>query len=187
MIRINLLPPEYKKRLNILPYLTEFLPYVFLLVLLFLLLNLVFGFLSTNRLVALKGTESAWDKRQPEFKEITALKEEVAKLRRDYDSLSQLGYSKAYFSEVMYLLHTSLPVNIWFRQIDYQGGVLNVTAGALDFDADASLSLRKYLDTLRNSAITKRFPSIEIASQEMRRIKDKSVLYFVLELKDVEK
>ncbi|MFC1514871.1 hypothetical protein ACFL5X_03120 [Candidatus Omnitrophota bacterium] len=183
LLKVNLLPARYRKKFNVLPYLGEFLPYIFILAIIVVSLNLLLGFFTANRLVYLKTSESVWGRRDPEFKAVTSLKGDVAKLMRDYDTLSRLGYSRAYFSQVMYLLYENLPTNIWFREVEYEGGILNIRGGALDYEKDASLSLREYLKSLRRTAIINRFPVIDIKSQEMRRIKDKSVLYFELELK----
>ena len=187
LLKVNLLPEQYKKKFNVLPYLSEFLPYLFLLAIVMVSLNLLFGFFTANRLVYLKTSESVWKRRDPEFKAMTTLKDEVVKLKRDYDILSRLGYSRAYFSEVLYLLYENLSPNIWFREINYRDGVLSVQGGVLDYEKDASLSLRDYLKALRRSAIINKFPVIDIKSQEMRRIKDKSVLYFELELSNGKK
>ena len=187
LLKVNLLPEQYKKKFNVIPYLSEFLPYLFLLAIVMVSLNLLFGFFTANRLVYLKTSESVWKRRDPEFKAMTGLKDEVTKLKRDYDILSRLGYSRAYFSEVLYLLYENLSPNIWFREIDYRDGVLTVHGGALDYEMDASLTLREYLKALRRTPIIEKFPVIDIKSQEMRRIKDKSVLYFELELSNGKK
>lgn len=182
LLKVNLLPDHYRKKFNVLPYLSEFLPYLFLLAIAVVSLNLLFGFFTANRLVYLKTSESVWNRRDPEFKALTALKEEVIKLKRDYDTLSRLGYSRAYFSQALYLLYENLSPNIWFREVNFRDGVLSVHGGALDYEKDASLTLRDYLKALRRTPLTSNFPVIDIKSQEMRRIKDKSVLYFELEL-----
>jgi len=183
MIEINLLPPEYKNKVNILAYLSDFLPYLVLAALIVLCINLVLGFFITERIVALKGVESRWKKQEPDYGEIAVLKDEVVKRKQEFDNLNSLVYPEIYFSEVMYLLSSNLLPNIWFREFSLADNVLNIQGTALDFEKDASLSLKEYVDLLKTTDIVKGFSQINIKSQEMRRIKDKGVLYFQLELR----
>ena len=187
MIEINLLPPEYKKRINIIGYLSDFLPYLLLVIPLILSLNLILGLLITKRAVSLKGVEYAWNKQEPSFKEINSLKEELAKLRKDYNNLNDLVYSKVKFSEIMYLLYSNLPLNVWFKELTYKDKILSIKGGALDLEKDASISLREYVNSLRETKISEDFSEIDVKSQELRRIKDKNVLFFDLQLTNEKK
>ena len=187
MIDINLLPSHFKKKINILVYLGDFIPYLLLGVVIILSLNLLLGFFTTARAVALKGQEGRWKKHEPQFNEINSLKQGITKFKNEYETLTKLAIPRLYFSKIMYLLYENLPINIWFRGFDYQNDILNIRGGALDFEKDASLSLKEYVDTLRKSQVKECFSVFNIKSQDQVRIKDKIVLYFELELKSEKK
>lgn len=187
MIDINLLPPHFKKKTNILAYLGDYVPYLVLGLLIILSINLILGFFIATRLVTLRSHESRWKSQEPQFKEISSLKQGIAKFKQEYDTLTQLAIPRLYFSKIMYLLYDNLRINIWFRGFNYKDDVLNIKGGALDFEKDASLSLKEYMDSLRKSQVKQRFPEINIASQDQVRIKDKIVLYFQLELRSEKK
>lgn len=183
MIEINLLPSSLKKRINILAYIGEVLPYAVLAVLIILLFNLLLGALIAKRAVHLKTVEAQWKKQEPRFKDIKALKQTIANLNKSYEDIGKFSYSYVNFSQAMYLLYKSLPPNVWFRELNYQNDILEVKGAALDFEKDASVSLKEYLTQLQNE-ITSSFAFIDIKSQELRRVKDRNVLYFILELKN---
>jgi len=187
MVDINLLPPHFKKKTNILAYLGDYVPYLVLGLIIILCINLILGFFIATRIVTLKSQESRWKSQEPQFKEISSLKQGIAKFRKEYDTLTQLAIPRLYFSKIMYLLYDNLRINIWFREFNYNDEVLKINGGVLDFEKDASISLKEYVDSLRKSQAKERFPEINIASQDQVRIKDKIVLYFQLELKGEKK
>jgi len=186
MIEINLLPFSLKKRINILAYIGDLLPYAILTVLIILLFNFLLGALIAKRAVHLKTVEAQWKKQEPSFKDIRALKEKIAVLNKSYQDIGKFSHSYVNFSQAMYLLYKNLAPNIWFRELNYRNDILEVKGAALDFEKDASVSLKEYIDQLQTE-ITGSFAIIDIKSQELRRVKDKSVLYFILDLKNATK
>ena len=183
MIEINLLPPHFKRKFNFLAYVGDIVPYLMLTLLVIISLNLILSLVIAKRAISLKSREGVWQKKEPEFEEIEELKKENADLKKEYDSLSKLAMPQLYFSKIMFILYESLPINIWFRKLVYQDDVLTVGGGVLDFEKDASLSLKDYVDSLKDSQLNKYFTEFNIKFQDQTRIKDKIVMYFELELK----
>ena len=184
MIEINLLPPQYKRRVNILAYLGDLLPYLGLILGVLLFFNLFLGFFIAKGVVAQKRAEYLWLQQQPNYKEISTLKEEINRLKTEYSNLSKLTGPEVPFSEIMHVLYKILPPNIWFKEINFDGSVLAMKGVALDFEEDAPLALKRYVEELRESNVNSDFPGVRIAFQEMAKIKDKNVLYFEVELND---
>ena len=181
MIEINLLPSQYQKKIKTINYLNKLMPYLFLGLLVILGFNLVLSLFIFQRKTTLNRIKSAWHKKMPFFQEINSLKENFSKLSQEYNSLRSIANSGYSFSELMYLIYTNLPINIWFKEITFKEGVLTIKGTVLDYQKDVSLSLKEFIDNLKKVAkITKVFPKIKIVSQEMRRIKDRRILYFEL-------
>ncbi|RKY27577.1 MAG: hypothetical protein DRP61_03910 [Candidatus Omnitrophota bacterium] len=181
MIEINLLPPQYQKKIKTINCLNKLMPYLFLGLLVILGFNLVLSLFIFQRKTTLNRIKSAWHKKMPFFQEINSLKENLSKLSQEYNSLRSIANSGYSFSELMYLIYTNLPINIWFKEITFKEGVLAIKGTVLDYQKNVSLSLKEFVDNLKKVAkITKVFPKIKIVSQEMRRIKDRRILYFEL-------
>lgn len=186
MIEINLLPQHFKKKFNFLSYVGDIIPYLVLVLIVALSLNLLLSLVIAKRAFTLNSRQNVWQKKEPDFNEIQELKQENTDLNKEYDSLSKLAMPQLYFSKIMFLLYENLPINIWFRKLVYQNDVLTVSGSVLDFEKDASLSLRDYVDSLKGSQLNKFFTEFNIKSQDQTRIKDKIVMYFELELKHEE-
>ncbi len=147
------------------------------------MLNLILGSVTITAVAGQKKVEAEWKEKEPQYKKIVELKEEVKELESGYNSLNQLTNPAVSFSKVLYVIYKNLPNNIWFENIDFTNQALNVRGKALDFKEEAPLSLKRYVDYLKSSDITQRFSQINIKAQEMRRTGDKQVLSFMLELK----
>jgi len=158
-------------------------PYLVIAAGIVLILNFILGLAAITAVAGQKQAESAWRNKEPQYQKIVALKKEVSESENEYNSLNQLTNPSVGFSKVLYLLYNNLPNNIWFENINFSDGVLNINGKALDFTEEAPLSLKNYVDTLKGSDLVQRFSKINIHSQEMRRVGDKQVLSFVLELK----
>ncbi len=187
MIEINLLPHTYRRRINITAYLGELFPYIVIAAIAMVFLNLIFGLIMAKKAIDERNAQSLWEKQIPVYRKIESLKKEVNSLRAEYSSLNQLIYSDLPFSEAMFILYDKLLPNIWFKEMDFNQGRLLVKGTALDFETDAALSVKEYTERLRNSDIIKRFPLIAISSQVMKKVKDKNVVYFELEMKNEKK
>jgi len=187
MIEINLLPSNYRRKINIAAYLGELFPYIVIAVIAVVFFNLIFGLIMAKKAIDESKAESLWEKQMPSYRQIESLKKEVNSLKAEYNSLNQLVYLKLPFSEFLFILYDKLLPNIWFKEIDFNQGSLLVKGMALDFEADAALSVKEYTDRLRNSDIIKRFSLIAISSQVMKKVKDKNVVDFELEMRNGKK
>lgn len=187
MIEINLLPNTYRRRINVAAYLGELFPYIIIAAMAVVFFNLIFGLVVVKKAIDERNAQSLWKKQVSSYRKIESLKKEVNSLKAEYNSLNQMVYPDLPFSETMFILYNKLLPNIWFKDIDFNQERLLVKGTALDFEADAALSVKEYTDRLRDSDIIKRFPVITISSQVMRKVKDKNVVYFELEMKNEKK
>lgn len=182
MINVNLLPVESRK-LNFPAYIKDFFAYIVVLFCVVIMFNVLLVSYGTKKAFKVQSVQREWSGREPQSMEIVALKKEVAQLRNKSTAFKQNVFPVVSFSQTMFVIHDSLPMNLWLRSFDLRDDRLILDGSALDFEGDASLSIKEYVQTIKESLLKDLFDGdIKIAKLERSRVGDKSVVQFSIEL-----
>lgn len=178
MMKINLLPEDSRK-FNFSAYIKDFFAYIVVAFCFVVAGNVLLMSVGTKKIFEVQSVQRKWTKKEPEAKNIEELKKEVAQLRNKSQAFTQNVFPVVSFSEIMYVIHENLPMNLWLRSMEFRGNDMVLSGSALDFEGDASLSVKEYIEALKSTSVANYFNGeIKIASLERSRIGDKSVLRF---------
>lgn len=182
MIEINLLPHDFRKKINYKRRLQQISAYLLLLLIILLSLNIILSAVLLRYSSELKKLEKDWQRKSPLHRKIELIKKELNNLKNKEAVLKKYTHTPIYFSKVMYYLYKNLPLNVWFISLDFEVNLLQIKGAALDYKEDGAESIKRYRDALFKSPLKNIFPSLVLQGPERKLIKDKGVVYFELRL-----
>ena len=180
LIKINLLPPQYKKDICILK-ICDYIPHFIILAGILVIFNLLFAVVLFFENISLAKLEEIWRRKSPDYEFVSSLNKELSKLQTKKKTLEKALSAKVNFSKFMYELYKFLPVNLWFDELSYDSKEVKITGRAVDFNTDAVSSLKEFVEKMKNSEY---FSDVNVDSMKKERVKNTDILYFKLTFKN---
>ncbi len=180
VININLLPAKYKKKTYIFK-ICDYLPYLVLVSLALIVFNILFAGILSFENISFSRLKKVWDRKSPDYRAVVALNRELSLLREKKKSLESLILPKVCFSQFMYELYKSLPLNVWFDELSYDSKKVKIAGRAVDFNTGAVSALKEFVKNIKSSRY---FNNVNIDSMKKERIKNTDILYFRITLEN---
>lgn len=184
MIEINLLPEEFKLKVNKtvrdikLRQVLYIVPLIFA-ILLIIHLYLAGVFMVKN--VVLSALNAKWKKLSLEKKLVDDFKKEFDELSRQDRIISQLATQRVTWSQKLNKLSLDLPSGIWFNEIIINPKEFSLKASVISLEKEEMNLINILIDNLKNdNDFFKDFYNLELSSVERKVIGGYDIADFIL-------
>jgi len=150
----------------------------------------IFALILLLQLFALKKAHTVrvytkkWAQWEEKANSITAIKKELMRFENEKTALQELATPQNDMVFILRDLFSSLPKNIWFEEIQYKEGFINLSGYVIRWGEDSVASLDKFINSLRGKKyFSSKFAKINIMESKASEFNGVEALEFVIECK----
>ena len=179
MIEINLLPPDLRKQEIVKHFKTPVI--IYFVTMTALAFHLMFFVLNVYKKAQLSSLDNAWEKAQPQFKEIEVLKNSLAIKREKAKVMEQILGRNIYFTEFFDKINKAIPKGLWLNRLSFSYDGLVIGGSVFSFGTEEVSLVNKFFNELKNDEFfISNFNNFNLDSVQRRVIKEYEVLDFLL-------
>lgn len=179
MIKINLLPPFLRRRENIPKIPLSFI--IFVVTLIIFSLHVVLAVFTLQKKVEVGFLNNAWDKMQPQFKEIDVLKNNLEAQRDKIKMTESVLKREVYFTDFFNKINKAVPKGLWLNRLSLSGAGLVIEGSVFSFGTDKVSLVNMFFNELKNDDFfNNNFSKFNLDSMQTRNIKEYEILDFLL-------
>lgn len=179
MIKINLLPPDLRKK-EIMPKIP--LSFIaFLVILIIFAIHILLFFLSMYKKVQVAALNKTWETMQPQFKEIDALRKNLEAERSKVKIREYVLKRDFYWTDFLNKINKAVPKGLWLNHLSLSDTGLVIEGSVFSFGTEEVSLVNKFFDELKSDGFfIQYFNKFNLDSVQRRSIKDYEILDFLL-------
>ena len=179
MIKINLLSESIRKKETSrkvpLPVI------IYFVTLAVISIHLIFLVLNIYKKVQLSSLNQTWERTQPEFKEVGAIKMNLSISRDKVKAMEDMLGRNIYFTDFFNKINQAVPKGLWLNRLSFSYEGLVIEGSVFSFGKEEVSLVNKFFDELKNDQFfLENFSDFNLDSVRRRVIKEYEVLDFLL-------
>ena len=181
-IVINLSPQKEKITSTILQNMVSYTPLVGVttgFVLIPILLLQLFIFRQTYEY---KNYSGRWKKWENKYNSIKRIKEEISRLKEEKERIEEVVTPEYDIVLILSDVFSSLPKNVWFKELTFKKGSINLKGYVVRWNEDYLISLDRFINSLREKEyFVSRFSKVNIKESKKSTFNGLETTKFIIE------
>ncbi|MCF7908111.1 MAG: PilN domain-containing protein [Candidatus Omnitrophica bacterium] len=181
---INLSPQKQKAMKLDLGNLIAYLPLLIVVAIVGLAMVLLLQVIALKKAHTYSSEAKNWQQWESKAKTLQDIKQQTNNLKTKRDRLDKVLTPRYKMSLILGDIFFSLPKNIWFQNLDFQEGTLEIQGYVVKWNKDFLVSLNDFIRSLREREyFSSQFSVVEIKESQKENFNNAEVLKFIVECK----
>ena len=123
-----------------------------------------------------------WKERENEYILIRRLKEEISRLEEEKREIKRVVSSEYDIVLILSNIFSSLPKNIWFEELNFEEGIINLKGYVVRWNEDYLISLDRFVNSLcKKEYFFSKFNKVNIKESKRSAFNSLETVKFIIE------